>query len=462
MLQNQNHGIPMNPTMHPFFTMRHLAIILWLGSLLPVGCGERRPLISVFGSDEHMEMFADAYEKVKQHYIDPVPPGRLAMNAIQGMEDFAASTSNAVIKTTHTSSEHMENDEQALMAVGVAFESFAQNPRLDSKLLEQAAIRGMIRSLDPNSVFMTPKVIQEMQIDQQGQVGGVGLQIGRKEGRVVVIDPIEGSPAEKAGIRAGDYIIRINGKATQDLNLELLEFDVIDTVGSLRGPVGSRITIALERTGEPESLFFELVREYVRIETIRSRAMDEKMGYIRITQFREVTPKELWKALRALQAQGIQGCILDLRNNPGGIVTASVEAAELFLGKNKVVFYTKGRQGRKDEWLTRPEGGLFQELRLVVLVNEGTAAGSEIVAGALQDWGRARLVGTGTVGRGTIQTVLPLKGGAALKLTTSRSFTPKGRSVGASIKPDLEVPEQEGRDAPLSSALSDLRTKLRD
>ena len=386
--------------------------------------------------------------------MDPLTPGKLAITAIRGMEEFAASKNSALRKPVVATSENTTNEEEALKAIGAAFGSFVEASILDPKLLEQAAIKGMIKSLDPHSALIRPERYKDMQVATTEQFAGIGLQIGAKEGRLVVIAPIEGSPADKAGIKAGDYITQINDRLIHGLNLDP-DPDLMDAVQRLRGPIGSKISITLERTGEPAPLSFEFAREIVKIESVKSKVIDN-IGYVRVIHFQAATGRDLSMVLKQFKAQKLQSTILDLRNNPGGLVTAAVDVSEQFLPKGRLVFYTKGRENKKDEWLAMGKDEM-NDAPMIILVNKGSAGASEIVAGALQDYGRAMIIGTSTFGGGTVQTILPLRGGAGLRLTTSRSFTPNGRSLEATIQPDLVVQEEEGLDTPLSSALTELR-----
>ena len=431
-----------------------LAIAAAIISLLQGGCGNTKPLIAVPGSNEHLEVLSDGYFTIKKHYVDPLTPGKLASTAIRGMEEFAASKNSVLRKPVLATSENTTNEEEALKAIGAAFGSFVEASILDHKLLEQAAIKGMIKSLDPHSAFIRPERYKEWQVETTEQFGGIGLQIGAKEDRLVVIAPIEGSPADKAGIKAGDYITQINDRLIHGLNLDP-DPDLMDAVQRLRGPIGSKISITLERTGEPAPLSFEFAREIVKIESVKSKVIDN-IGYVRVIHFQESTGRDLSMVLKQFKAQKLQSTILDLRNNPGGLVTAAVDVSEQFLPKGRLVFYTKGRENKKDEWIAMGKDEM-NDAPMIILVNKGSAGASEIVAGALQDYGRAMIIGASTFGGGTVQRILPLRGGAGLRLTTSRSFTPNGRSLEATIQPDLVVQEEEGLDTPLSSALTELR-----
>lgn len=299
------------------------------------------------------------------------------------------------------------------------------------KDLIQGAIRGMLATLDPHSAYMTPEMYKEMQVETRGEFGGVGIQIGVKDNRLSVIAPIEGTPAHRAGIKAGDFITKVNDDSTKDLSL-------MDAVTKMRGPKGSKVNLTIQRDGTPDPLVFTLVRDTIKIESVKSKVIDN-LGYVRLTQFQEATGRDLAKAIKQFRDQKVQGTILDLRNNPGGLLTAAVDVSEQFLPSGKLVVYTKSREGKKDEWFAKAKDQL-EDLPVIVLVNEGSASASEIVAGALQDWGRAVVVGTTSFGKGSVQTILALGDGSGLRLTTAKYYTPKGRSIQSTgITPDIVV-----------------------
>lgn len=303
------------------------------------------------------------------------------------------------------------------------------------KDLVQGAIRGMLATLDPHSAYMTPEMFKEIQVETKGEFGGVGIQIGIKDNRLAVIAPIEGTPAQKAGIRAGDFITKVNEETTKDLTL-------MDAVQRMRGPKGTKVNLTIQRDGTPDPLVFTLTRDIIKIESVKSKVLDNNIAYVRLTQFQESTARDLSRALKQFREQKLSSTILDLRNNPGGLLTSSVEVSEQFVGPGKLIVYIKGREGRKDEYLSRAKDQL-EEYPMIVLVNEGSASASEIVAGALQDWGRAVVIGTTTFGKGSVQTILPLADGSGLRLTTALYFTPKGRSIQATgITPDIVVKAQ--------------------
>lgn len=299
------------------------------------------------------------------------------------------------------------------------------------KDLIQGAIRGMLSTLDPHSAYMTPEMYKEMQVETRGEFGGVGIQIGVKDNRLAVIAPIEGTPAHRAGIKAGDFITKVNDDTTKDLTL-------MDAVQKMRGPKGSKVNLTIQRDGTPDPLVFTLVRDTIKIESVKSKVIDN-LGYVRLTQFQEATGRDLSKAIKQFKEQKVQGTILDLRNNPGGLLTAAVDVSEQFLSSGKLVVYTKSREGKKDEWFAKAKDQL-EDLPVIVLVNEGSASASEIVAGALQDYGRGLVVGTTSFGKGSVQTILALGDGSGLRLTTAKYYTPKGRSIQSTgITPDIVV-----------------------
>ena len=300
------------------------------------------------------------------------------------------------------------------------------------KDLVQGAIRGMLSTLDPHSAYMTPDMYKEMQVETRGEFGGVGIQIGVKDNRLAVIAPIEGTPAHRAGIKAGDFITKVNDETTKDLTL-------MDAVQKMRGPKGTKVNLTIQRDGTTDPLAFSLVRDTIKIESVKFKVIDNTIGYVRLTQFQEATGRDLGRALKQFKEQKLQGTVLDLRNNPGGLLTAAVDVSEQFVGNGKLIVYTKGREGKKDEWFSKTKETL-EDFPMIILVNEGSASASEIVAGALQDWGRAVIVGTTSFGKGSVQTILPLGDGSGLRLTTAKYYTPKGRSIQSTgITPDIVV-----------------------
>lgn len=315
-----------------------------------------------------------------------------------------------------------------------------------SKELIYGAVKGMLNTLDAHSAFMPPEVYKEMQVDTKGEFGGLGLQIGTKDNKLVVIAPIEGTPADTAGIKPGDVILKVDDQVlTKDTSL-------MDAVNKMRGEKGSKVMLTIQRDQVPNPMVFELVRDIIRIQSVKSKVLEPGIGYIRLTQFQEQTARDLSKSISKLRESNIHSLILDLRNNPGGLLTSAVEVTEQFLESGKLVVFIKGRDGKRDEYLASNSGAL-KDIPLIVLVNEGSASASEIVSGALQDWGRAVVVGTQTFGKGSVQTILPLSDGSALRLTTAKYYTPKGRSIqNTGIDPDIVVKPilpKEAKNAPI-------------
>ena len=323
-----------------------------------------------------------------------------------------------------------------------------------TKDLVYGAIRGMLATLDPHSAFMPPDVYKEVQVETKGEFGGVGIQIGIKDNRLTVIAPIDGTPADRAGIKAGDFIIKVNEESTKDMTL-------VDAVQKMRGPKGTKVTLTIQREGAAEPMAFVLTREIIKIESVRSKMLDGNMGYIRVTQFQDQTARDVSTALHKLREQKLQSLILDLRNNPGGLLTSAVEVSEQFVGPNRLIVYIKTREGRKDDYVSHNKEQQPDDYPIIVLVNEGSASASEIVAGALQDWGRAVVVGVQTFGKGSVQTILPLGDGSGLRLTTAKYYTPKGRSIhGVGINPDIVVKGKQTATPPIRER--DLDKTLRE
>ena len=302
------------------------------------------------------------------------------------------------------------------------------------KKLIYGAIQGMLSSLDPHSAFMKPEDFKELQVETKGKFTGIGIEITIKDGVLTVVSPIEGTPAFKAGIQANDKILKINGKSTKNMSL-------IQAVKLLRGPKGTTVTISIYRSGWNKLKDVKLVRDVIPIKSVRSKLLESGYGYVRITNFQSKTVKELKKALKGLENKGkLKGLIIDLRNNPGGLLDQAVAVSDEFLESGLIV-YTDGRlEDSKMRFYAKPNR-VHHKYPIVILVNGGSASASEIVAGALQDNKRAVIVGTQTFGKGSVQTIIPLEGGAAIRLTTARYYTPSGRSIQAKgITPDIVVP----------------------
>ena len=301
------------------------------------------------------------------------------------------------------------------------------------KLL-QGAINGMIKSLDPHSSFMTAEMYKELEVETRGSFGGVGIEITLVKDVLTVVSPIEDTPAYKAGVKAGDQIIKINGDSTKDIT-------IMEAVKKLRGAKGTKVTITIMREGLAKPLDIELTRNIIVVKSIKSKIYNGNIGYIRIASFQEHTGDDLLKTLKEIKAKtkSLAGIVIDLRNNPGGLLNQSIEVSDAFLKKG-IIVSTRGRSKNMESKATAQDSGDEPTCPIVIIVNEGTASAAEIVSGALQDNKRAVVLGTQTFGKGSVQTVIPLEGGSALKLTTARYYTPNGRSIQAEgITPDIVV-----------------------
>jgi carboxyl-terminal processing protease len=305
------------------------------------------------------------------------------------------------------------------------------------KDLIYGALKGMLAALDPHSQFMDPETYNELKIETEGQFGGIGIEITIKDGLLTVVTPLEGTPAWKAGIKANDRIVKIDNLLTRDITLT-------EAVKKLRGKPQEAVNITILRESEKKLIEYRLLRDIIKIEDIReAKIIKDGVGYIRISEFRENTAKDINTALANLSRQGMNSLILDLRNNPGGLLDAAVGVAERFLEKGKKIVSTRGREKASQNLEFISQGNHpIANLPMVVLLNEGSASGSEIVAAALQDYKRAIILGTKSFGKGSVQTVIPLNDGSALRLTTSRYFTPAGHQIhGKGVTPDIIVEE---------------------
>jgi carboxyl-terminal processing protease len=305
---------------------------------------------------------------------------------------------------------------------------------VDSSALMQGAINGMIKSLDPHSTYMTPELYKELEVETQGRFGGIGIEITLLKDVLTVVSPIEDTPAFTAGVKSGDQIIKIDGKSTKDIS-------IMEAVKKLRGPENTKVTITIFRDNMAKPKDFVLTRAIIQVKSVKAKTFDDNIGYIRISSFHERTADDVRKALRDIdkKVRPIKGLVLDLRNDPGGLLIQAIEVSDMFL-KAGVIVSTRGRTKTMETKAIAKNDSNEITCPIVVLVNEGTASAAEIVAGALQDNGRALIIGTKTFGKASVQTVIPLDDGSALKLTTARYYTPKGRSIQAEgIKPDLIV-----------------------
>ncbi|MDR9394493.1 S41 family peptidase [Roseovarius sp. SYSU LYC5161] len=315
---------------------------------------------------------------------------------------------------------------------------------VDEGELIEAAINGMLTSLDPHSSYLSPDDAAEMRVQTRGEFGGLGIEVTQEEGFVKVVSPIDGTPADEAGIEAGDFITHVDGESVLGLTLD-------EAVDLMRGPVGSEIVVTVVREGEPEPFDVSIIRDTITLTAVRARSEQDTV-VLRVTTFNDQTYSNLVSGLEeqveALGgAENVNGIVLDLRNNPGGLLTQAIRVSDAFLDKGEIVS-TRGRNPEDGERFNASEGDLSNGKPIVVLINGGSASASEIVAGALQDHRRAIVVGTKSFGKGSVQTVMPLRGDGAMRLTTSRYYTPSGRSIQAlGVSPDIVV-EQPRRPAP--------------
>lgn len=300
------------------------------------------------------------------------------------------------------------------------------------------ALKGMLSALDPHSQFMDPETFNELKVETEGKFGGVGIEITIKDGLLTVVTPIEGTPAWRAGVKSGDRIVKINHELTRDMTL-------LDAVKRLRGKPQEAVQITVLRESEKKILEFKIIRDTIKIKDIKeARILDDSIGYIRLVEFRENTPQDVDAAIAKLRKGGMNALILDLRNNPGGLLDVAVKVAERFIEKGKLIVFTKGRKVSGDvNFISRANRPII-DLPMVVLINEGSASGSEIVAACLKDYKRAIIIGAKSFGKGSVQTVIPLVDGSALRLTTAKYFSPLGKEIhGKGVIPDIEVQEAD-------------------
>ena len=298
-----------------------------------------------------------------------------------------------------------------------------------------AAINGVLQSLDPYSSYMSPEMFRDMQTETSGKFGGLGIEVGMEHGVVKVISPIDNSPASRVGVKAGDYIVKINDNQVQGKSLT-------EAVELMRGPVGSDIEITVRRIGVKKSIIFTITREIIKIESVKSKYIDEGIGYLRLTSFNENSGNQIKKKIKEFNnKKDLKGYILDLRNNPGGLLSQAIKIADFFLEDGEIVS-TKGRKKSENRKFFAKKGDLTNGMTLIVLINYGSASASEIVAGALKDHKRAILVGENSYGKGSVQSVIPLKNKGAIRLTISKYYLPSGKSISeVGVTPDIEIEE---------------------
>ena len=308
---------------------------------------------------------------------------------------------------------------------------------IDQAEIMDSAINGILQSLDPYSAYMNPKIFEEMQTETSGEFGGLGIEVSMEAGVVKVISPIDDTPAARVGVKAGDYIVRINGEQVQGKTL-------MEAVNLMRGPVGSPIEITIRRKGFKKAKIFTITREIIEIKSVISKLIDNEIGYLRLRAFNENSSNQLKGEIAKLQKNNkLVGYILDLRNNPGGLLSQAVRISDFFLDDGEIVS-TRGRKSRENRKFFAKKGDRIKGKPLIVLINNGSASASEIVAGALQDQKRAILLGEDTYGKGSVQSIIPLKNRGAIRLTISKYYLPSGKSISeVGVEPDIRVEEED-------------------
>ena len=307
---------------------------------------------------------------------------------------------------------------------------------IDQSESMDAAIDGLLQSLDPYSGYMSPKTFDEMQTDTSGEFGGLGIEVTMEAGVVKVISPIDDTPASRAGIKAGDYIVKIENTQVQGKSLS-------EAVDLMRGPVGSSIELTVRRRGEKKALIFEVTREIIEIKSVKADLLDKNIGYLRLTSFNENSAQQIEKEIKELEKnKKLKGYILDLRNNPGGLLSQAIKISDFFLENGEIVSTKSRKSSENRKWFAK-KGDITKGKTLIVLINYGSASASEIVAGALKDHKRAILLGENSYGKGSVQSIIPLKNKGAIRLTVAKYYLPSGKSISeVGVSPDIEIDEE--------------------
>ena len=309
-------------------------------------------------------------------------------------------------------------------------DEFNQSESMDS------AINGLLQSLDPYSSYMSPKIFDEMQTETSGEFGGLGIEVSMEAGVVKVISPIDDTPASRAGLKAGDYIVKINDVQVQGKSLS-------EAVDLMRGPVGSGIELTVRRRGERKALTFNIIREVIQVQSVKSEIIDENIGYLRLTSFNDNSSDQIEKQIKKLKKdKNLNSFILDLRNNPGGLLSQAIKISDFFLENGEIVSTKSRKKSENRKWFAK-KGDITDGKTLLVLINYGSASASEIVAGALKDHKRAIIVGENSFGKGSVQSIIPLKNRGAIRLTVAKYYLPSGKSISeVGVRPDIEVNEE--------------------
>ena len=299
-----------------------------------------------------------------------------------------------------------------------------------------SAIDGLLQSLDPYSSYMSPEIFNEMQTETSGEFGGLGIEVGMESGVVKVISPIDDTPASRAGIKAGDYIVKINDTQVQGKSLS-------EAVELMRGPVGSGIELTSRRRGEKKALNFTIIREIIEVKSVKADLLDKNIGYVRLTSFNENSGEQIKKEIKILEKnKNVKAYILDLRNNPGGLLSQAIKISDFFLNNGEIVSTKSRKASENRKWFAK-NGDLINGKTLLVLINYGSASASEIVAGALKDHKRAILLGENSYGKGSVQSIIPLKNNGAIRLTVAKYYLPSGKSISEiGVSPDIEINEE--------------------
>ena len=299
-----------------------------------------------------------------------------------------------------------------------------------------SAINGLLQSLDPYSAYMSPEIFNEMQTETSGEFGGLGIEVSMESGVVKVISPIDDTPASRAGIKAGDYIVKINDVQVQGKSLS-------EAVDLMRGPVGSGIELTIRRRGERKALIFNVVREIIQIQSVKADILEKSIGYLRLTSFNENSGKQIEREIKKLEKnKDVKSYILDLRNNPGGLLSQAIKISDFFLENGEIVSTKSRKPSENRKWFAK-KGDLTNGKVLIVLINYGSASASEIVAGALKDHKRAILLGENSYGKGSVQSIIPLKNDGAIRLTVAKYYLPSGKSISeVGVSPDIEIDEE--------------------
>ena len=307
---------------------------------------------------------------------------------------------------------------------------------IDQSISMDAAINGLLQSLDPYSAYMTPESFEGMQTETSGEFGGLGIEVGMESGVVKVISPIDNTPASKAGLKAGDYIVKIENVQVQGKSL-------MEAVDLMRGPVGSSIEITVRRRGVKKSLIFNITREIIQVQSVKSELIDNNVGYIRLTSFNENSSEQINKRINKLNKnKNLKGYILDLRNNPGGLLSQAIKISDFFLENGEIVSTKSRKVSENRKWFAK-KGDITDGKTLIVLINYGSASASEIVAGALKDHKRAIILGENSYGKGSVQSIIPLKNKGAIRLTIAKYYLPSGKSISeVGVTPDIEIKEK--------------------